>query len=339
MTWSSLALAFVFALPSAAPSDCPACKPDAICGPHVQAEQKVLDVAKPKLRAKEVAERRSALQQIADLSRGHLNAPSRTAAEALAIGLRDDSFDVRADAARLLGKEQHPDAAVKALTGALDDIREEVAKLGKGDGARGGGAVSITSETGKAYVSAVCEGLAALPDDRGVDALADLLRQLEPGAADAVVVPIVHALATLDARDGIRAVVQRFVAAEGSRGKSKNGNSGGGRAGGAGGGAGGGGPGGGGGAGGRPGGGRAGNGDRDGDGFRDKVASDDQKHALHDALHGAALAKKLDDSPEYGDHVAQAWKDWFDKHQSAFRAKLGKVGGAPVAAGAPAGRQ
>jgi hypothetical protein len=319
-------LLFAFARPATPVSDCSSCKPDTLCSPHTQAEVKVLEQTRAKLHAKEMKERHDALQQIADLALAHQNAPGRAAADAIAIGLKDDSFEIRAFAAQLLAKGQHPDAAVKALTGALEDIRSEVARLGKGDGARGGGAVSIMSDGGKLYVAAVADGLAALPDDRGVDGLGDLLRQLEPAAPSDIVTPIVKALATLESRDAIRAIVQRFVTAEGTKSKSPGNKNGGG-----GGGAGGGGAGGGGGGGGKGGfGGRNNNGN--GNGYRDHGADEAQRKALHDALRGAATEKKLSDTPDYSDKVAQAWKDWFEKHETSFPQKLGKLGGAPVAA-------
>jgi hypothetical protein len=336
MTATSLLLAFVFALPVAPFSDCPTCKPDALCATHSQADAKLLDQERPKLHSKEAKERHDALQKIADLALAHDNAPGRAAADALAIGLKDDAFETRTFAAQLLAKGQHPDAAVKALTGALDDIRSEVAKLGKGDGARGGGAASITSEAGKAYVAAVAGGLAALPDDRGVDALGDLLRQLEPAAPDEIVTPIVRALAQLQSRDAIRAIVQRFVSAEGTKQSSPNNKSGsgGGAGGGAGGGGGGAGGGGGGGGKGGLGGGGGRNNNGNGNGYRDHGASEEQRHALHDALRSAALEKKLGDTPDYSDKVAQNWKNWFEKHETSFAAKLGKVGAAPLTANA-----
>jgi hypothetical protein len=333
MTLSSLLLSFVFALPAHLVSDCPACKPDALCAPHRDAESKLLEQARPKLHGKDVAQKRDALTQIAALSKEHENAPGRAAADALAFGLKDDAFEIRAFAAQLLAKGQHPDAAVKALSAAVDDIRSEVAKLGKGDGARGGGATSITSDSGRNYVEAVAQGLAALPDDRGVDALGDLLRQLDPAAPDAVVTPVVRALGELKSRDAIRAIVQRFVNAEGTRQANPNNknNGGGGAGGGGAGGAGGGGGVGGGGRGGFGGGGRGGgNNNGNGNGYRDHGASEEQRKALHEALHGAALDKRLNDAPDYSDKVAQAWKNWFEKHESSFPAKLGKLGGAPV---------
>ena len=90
------------------------------------------------------------------------------------------------------------------------------------------------------------------------------------------------------------------------------------------------------GGGGGGGGGRGGYGGRNnggnGAGYRPQTASEDQRRALHAALRGAALDKNLTDTPEYSDKVAQAWKNWFEKHEVTFAAKLGKLGGAPVAA-------
>jgi hypothetical protein len=310
-------------------SDCPQCKPDDLCASHQESERKAIEEARGRIRSKDVAKRIAALRSIAELTKLHENAPARAAVETLAIGLKDDDFDVRALAAELIGDGQHPDASVKALADALDDVRTAFARLGR-DRDRGAGGNEIGGKGARKYVEAVTAGLGRLPDDRSVDALADVLRQLGPDAPDALVVPVVHALVQLRSRAAVEAVIDRFVSAEGSRGQARAGGArGGGGSGG--GGAGGGGAGGGGGGGGRP-----RRGDRDGDGFRDRGAGEEQKRALHDGLASLAREKGLDDAPAYEERVAQRWKDWFDRHAGSFPARLGRVGSIPVKPAEPA---
>jgi hypothetical protein len=318
-------------------SDCSQCKPDDLCAEHQESEKKALDELRGKIRSKDAAERSATLKAVAALTKKHENAPSRAVADTLAIALDDDSFSIRAEAAELLAEGQHPDAAVKALTKAIDDLRAEYAKLGR-NRERGSGDATLSGKGGARYTDAVIEGLAKLPDDRSVDALADVLKQLGPDAPDQFVVPLSKALLQLKSRPAVDAVVDRLVSAEGSRSHSRAG----GGAGKAGGGAGGGGAGGGAGGGGAGGGGKPGGGggrrpgDRDGDGFRDRGADEAQRRAIHDGLAALAAEKKLDDAPPFDDQVAQRWKDWYEKHVASFPAKLGHVGSVPLGAQAPA---
>jgi hypothetical protein len=340
------ALVFAFAIGWVPFGDCPQCKPDDLCAPHQESDQKALEVWRGKIRAKDVEQRLAAVREIAALAKQHENAPSRGAAESIALALADDDYGVRAAAAERLADGQHPDAAVKALTKALDDVREEFARVGK-DRERGNSGVTLFGKNGKRYVDAVVGGLANLPDDRSVDALADVLKQLGPDAPNELVKPIADALLQLRSRPALEAVIDRLVSAEGSRSHSRGGSGGGNKGGGggggggsgggsgaggggAGGGAGGGGGSGGGGKGGGFGGGGRPNGDRDGDGSRDFAGDEGQRRAIHDGLAAIARDKKIDVVPDYDGQVAQRWKDWFDKHAAAFPAKLGKLGSVPL---------
>ncbi len=318
----------LFALALVAPArlgDCSECKPDDLCGPHRQSEKKGLDEWRGTIRAKDLEQRLSAVRGVAALTKQHANAPSRAVADTLAIALLDDDFRVREAAAEQLADGQHPDAAVKALVRALDDVRAEFAKLGR-DRERGSAGASILAKNGKGYADAVIDGLARLPDDRSVDALAGVLKQLGPDAPTELANPLTKALLQLKSRDAIEAVVNRLVSAEGSRGHARGGGAGGGKSGG--------GPGGGGGSGGGSGGRGGGDkprpGDRDGDGFRDHAGDEGQRREIHDGLAGLAREKKLDGTPNYDDQVAQKWRDWFEKHVAAFPAKLGRVGSTPL---------
>jgi hypothetical protein len=311
--------------------ECKSCKPDDLCGVHQEAEQKALKELRGKLQSKDVAQREKALAEVAALTKAHENAPSRGVADTLAIALDDESFGIRAKAANFLVDGQHPDAAVKALTKALDDVREEFSKIGRRAQERGGGEHSILSGDGKLYVDAVVGGLAKLPDDRSVEALCNLLKQLPADAPSEAVLPVARALEQLGAREGIQTIVQRMVTGEGTNGGGGGGgarNGGGGAGGGGGGGSGGGKGGGGAGGGGR---GRGGPGDRNGDGFKDRGADEGQKKELHQTMTEAASSRKIaGDAPKYDSQVAQAWKQWLEKHAGAFPAKLGHVGSTPL---------
>src|SRR6185436_14848789 len=98
---------WIFALATAwAPvDDCPKCKPDNLCAPHSEEEQKGLAERRGKLKSKDLGERLATLEGIAALTKPHENAPSRAVAEALAIGLADDDYEVRAKAAEALVAE------------------------------------------------------------------------------------------------------------------------------------------------------------------------------------------------------------------------------------------
>src|SRR5262249_3481503 len=138
-------------------------------------------------------------------------------------------YGVRAAAAELLVKGQHPDEAVKALADAVDDLRELVAKL---DFASKQNPEVKLGKEGMRYFHAVLDGLAQLPDDRSVEALTSFLKGMTSHMPAAIVEPVATALAKLDTREAARVLISRMTAAEGSRGHSQGGNSGGGGGGG-----------------------------------------------------------------------------------------------------------
>src|SRR5688572_4831428 len=196
MTLTSL---LASALLSAAPGDCKECVPNDLCAAHQESDGKAIDKLRGKVRARDVQQRLDALREVAALTKGHENAPSRAVADTLALGLQDDDFEVRAVAAELLSSGQHPDEALKALVKALDDVRTQYAKVGR-DKERGGGDAGFGGDGGAHYVEAVIGGLAKLPDDRAVDALADVVKKLQPDAPDDFVGPLTSALLALGSR-------------------------------------------------------------------------------------------------------------------------------------------
>ena len=311
----------------AACGDCPGCKPDDLCAEHQEGDAKALDAARGKIRSKDVAERLAAVEAAAALTVAHANSPSRAVAETLAIALADKDWGVRGKALEKLLDGQHADATVKALVEALDDLRAQFAKVGRNND-RSAGAGSIMSREGLAYTAALIEGLGGLADDRCVNALVDILKQLGPDAPNEFAQPLARALIQLGSRTAVDSVIDRLVAAEGSRSKARSGGGAGG------GGAGGGGAGGGGGGGGAGGGGKNDRprnpGDRDGDGRRDQPADEGQRRMIHEGLAKLAAEKELDGVPTFDDQVAQHWRDWFDKRAGKFPAKLGRLGPEPT---------
>ncbi len=312
-------LLFLLATSFAPFGDCAGCKPDDLCATHQEGDAKALAEARGKIRSKDLAERLAAIDAAAALTKPHQNAPSRAVAETLAIALADQDYTVRGKALEKLLDGQHADATVKAVVDALDDLRAEFAKVGRNND-RSAGAGSIMTRDGLAYVSALLDGIGGLSDDRCVNAVTDILKQLGPDAPNEFAQPLSRALIRLGSRSAVDAVIDRLVAAEGTRSKAR---SGGGASGGSGGGSGGGG-----GKGG--GGGNRQNGDRDGDGRRDQAADEGQRRMIHEGLAQLAKEKELDGVPAFDDQVAQNWRDWFDKRAGKFAAKLGRLGPEPV---------
>ncbi len=324
--WLPLVLSFCAAF--AALGDCPECKVDDLCASHQESDSKALDAARGKIRSKDLVERLAAIDAAAALTKQHENAPSRAVADLLAVALVDKDWGVRTKVVEKLLDGQHADATVKALVEALDGVRAEFAKVGKNND-RSAGAGSIMTPDGLGYAAALIDGLGALADDRCTNALVDVLKQLGPDAPSEFAQPLAKALLALGSRPAIEAVIDRLVAAEGSRSKARSGGGAGG------GGAGGGGKGGGGSGGGGSGGGggkndRPKNGDRDGDGRRDQAADEGQRRMIHDGLAKIAADKELDGVPAFDDQVAQHWRDWFEKKAAKFPAKLGKLGSEAV---------
>src|SRR5262245_54860793 len=83
--------------------DCTQCTATALCQAHVAAQAAAIKELKPQLRAKEAGERILAVQKLAQLSAEHPTVPSVEASELIAGVLHDDSYEVRSEAAKLLG--------------------------------------------------------------------------------------------------------------------------------------------------------------------------------------------------------------------------------------------
>ncbi len=109
--------------------DCPHCGVRdgraRLCDTHAAEERRVLTAERNGLRfASSESDRISALGKIAHLTTQHAQVPSPEVAEALGLGLADDSFAVRLEAVRLLSAGQHAETALGALVAAAPGIAE-----------------------------------------------------------------------------------------------------------------------------------------------------------------------------------------------------------------------
>lgn len=126
---SMLALSAAWLLLVPLAQDCPHCvvrKGQAqLCVTHAAEERRVLTAERNRLRmASNEADRIAALGKIAHLTTQHAEVPSPKVAEALALGLADDSFAVRLEAVRLLTVKQHEETALGALIAAAPGIAD-----------------------------------------------------------------------------------------------------------------------------------------------------------------------------------------------------------------------
>jgi hypothetical protein len=216
----ALVLAFVGLLATAA-DDCPQCTPTTLCATHVAAQAAEIKEWKPKLRAKEAADRLEAVKKLAAVSAEHPSVPSQEAAAAIAGALADDANEVRCAAATALGEGLHPDVAVRALTDALKEVRKELAKSGGGKYGGGGGDDSKDPkaaerrkqrEENTKFDLALVASLARLPDDRCVEVLSDLLLALNRRSGADLLQPVADALIKADTRPAIAAVIAKIKA-------------------------------------------------------------------------------------------------------------------------------
>jgi hypothetical protein len=283
--------------------DCGQCSATALCPVHVAAQAAAIKDLKPQLRAKDAKDRLATIQKLAQISAEHPTIPSSEASELIAGALEDDSYEVRTEAARLLGGELHPDVAVRSLVAAIDGVRSDLGKLGHGRGGGGGGGGNGGSggggnggpdgddgkgTDGKAaeqrklreemtkYAQTVIEGLGKLPDDRCVEALSDLILQLTRRNGGELIVPAAQSLVQLDARKGIESVIQKIKLSSGG------GDSGG------------------------------------------KWGPDTTGQQLHDLLARAVADKGLESAPAWTKGEQPDWDKWLARNQKRFPAKLGK---------------
>lgn len=96
-----------------------------LCAPHADEEKQVLARAAKRSGSKDPGERAAALEELAQLTRTHVNAPSRRVVERLCSAFDDESYAVRTRAAELLGAPQN---AVAALSGLLEGFRSAEAE-------------------------------------------------------------------------------------------------------------------------------------------------------------------------------------------------------------------
>jgi len=286
---SFLILALVAGLAPAV-DQCVQCTDAALCQAHLSAQSAAAKALKPKLRGGAPADRVEALQGLARLSGEHSSVPSAEIAEMVASALGDESLPVRAEAAKLLAIDLHPEVAVRSLVKALDEVRGEIGKLGFGGG--GGRFGPPTDEDEKdpkvaerrklreetmSFARAVVDGLGKLPDDRCVESLADLLRQLTRRTGGELIEPVAQGLLNLESRPAIEALVQKIKAA----------GTGGGDAGG-------------------------------------RWGPDTTGKTLHDLLTKAVAARGLSETPAWSTKDPPDWDKWFARNQKQFPAKLGK---------------
>lgn len=217
---------------------CPACSVEGkeahLCAPHADEEKQGLARAAKRMSSKDPGERAAALDELAQLTHAHVNAPSRRVAERLCSAFDDDSYAVRRHAAELLGPPQHAVAALSGLLDALRSAESERLRLEKerqklrtkqagSPRPRESQMAQLKSAEAENVAqctallhwrAAVLEQLGTLPDDRAVDAILELApRDLALGGNEA--------LLRLGRRDGLQALVEslrlweaRLVAAE-----------------------------------------------------------------------------------------------------------------------------
>jgi len=204
-----VALAFAFVAP--APEDCKECSPRHVCSVHLAEEAAVLKSTAPLLKSSDEAQRTKAYEQIARLKDSHENAPSPTAAKALAPGLVDPSWKVRTATVKLLAKGQDHDTAVESFAHALEETRKSDARL-------------MTFATDDAmtpdqkglceYLKELSDALVAAKDDRAARALVEFLKKSSFRMPVGMIVPVTQAAGNLGTADAFEAVLERLANAE-----------------------------------------------------------------------------------------------------------------------------
>lgn len=221
-----LSLALLLPARASAPlDDCGACKPTALCATHQAEEDAAVQEFSTKLKSKDAFLRQSTVEKLAALDAKHPLAPSAAIAKLVAAQLEDEAFAVRTAAAKALGDGLHPDVAIVALADALEASRKELAKIPFGPGDWGpppgqkkdGGAPpdpkaaerrKLREDLGNLQRTAI-GGLAKLPDDRAVAALAEQLPALTRWNGDAITTTT-RALLEGGSRKGVEAIVAKL---------------------------------------------------------------------------------------------------------------------------------
>jgi hypothetical protein len=204
-------LALSLGLAALAPDDCKECSPKHLCAAHVAEEAAVLKSAAPLLKSSDEAQRTKALEQIARLKDAHANAPSATAAKALAPGLSDASWKVRVATVKLLANGQEHDATVELLARALDESRKSDSKFmnfATDD------AMTADQKGLAGFLKETADALDASKDDRAAHALIDFLKKASFRMPVAMIVPLTAAAGNVGTADAFEVVIERLAAAE-----------------------------------------------------------------------------------------------------------------------------
>ena len=192
--------------------DCKECSPKKLCSAHVAEEAAALKSAAPKLKAKEEATRIEALEKLGHLKDSHQNAPSAAAAKAIAAGLLDASWKVRAAAAKVLADGQEHDVAVEALAKSITEARKDGAKLMI---FTSNAALLAEQKLFGDYLKEISAALAAMKDDRAADALIEFVRNEKVPMPKEIILPAVEATATIDTLAAFSAVIEHLEWTEG----------------------------------------------------------------------------------------------------------------------------
>ena len=204
---------------------CPACsttgKDVRLCAPHAEEERSFFTRAGKRLGSKDPAERIAGLEELAGLTRGHVNAPSRRVAERLASAFEDESYALRERVTELLGPPQNALVSLPALLAAFRACEDERGRLEKeGDRlharrvgrpepreskleelSRAEAANERQKEPLLGWRTALLQQLARFPDDRVVETILELApRDLVLGGNEA--------LLQLGSRKALQAVVE-----------------------------------------------------------------------------------------------------------------------------------
>lgn len=157
-----------------APDQCDDCTQKKLCKPHAAHVTAELERLEPDLESEDQRTRMSALEDVADLSDAHENAPSKQAAEVLAAALADERLVVREKAIELLTEGQHPETAVTATVELLKSYQRSMWTLVETLMGRDGKA-GTTAEAMR-LVKTSLESAGRLRDDRVVKAVESVLK-------------------------------------------------------------------------------------------------------------------------------------------------------------------
>ena len=202
-------LALLLIVPVSLLDVCDACGKGKLCKPHAQLETAEIERLRPRLESEEARDRIAALRDIAALTHEHENVPSERVAEILVLALEDRSLRVRDRAVRLLADGQHPEATVVALVDLMGSFKKKmwslVAWLQGENQDRG----TVTDAMN--YLKTVMRKSGDVPDDRVVEALADVLLAMPSEMrGQPVAMAATKSLLQLGTKDAVKAVLRQF---------------------------------------------------------------------------------------------------------------------------------